>query len=54
MSNNKEPQQRCDVCHRITTWNVVSKYDECRMRESSNNKNEANKEIVNEVVDTSR
>ena len=35
-----EIRQKCDACDRIMTWNTVSRCEECRSRESSNNQNE--------------
>ena len=54
MSDAREVLQRCDTCDRMIRWNEVSKYEDCRIRESDNNENEDNKDIVNEVVDAKR
>ena len=54
MSDAREIRHRCDVSDAIMMWNVVNRCKECRMRESSNNENEENEEIVYKVVDAGR
>ena len=49
MSNEREIRQKCDMCDRIMMWNVVNRCEECRIRESSDDVNEENEEIGNEV-----
>ena len=50
MIEERKIRKRSDACYRITMRNTVSRREECRSRESSNNEN---KEIVNEAEGTS-
>ena len=49
MSNDRETRQKCDVCNRTMMWNLENMCKECRTRESSENANEENVEIMNNV-----
>ena len=47
MSEVKEIRQRCERCNRITMWSTVSVFNECMIRESSNNEILENSAIMN-------
>ena len=53
MSNERGKRQRCEECDVIVMQNVANRCKDCGIRESSNNENEENEEIVNEVEGTS-
>ena len=49
INNEREIRQKCDTRDRSMVWNLRNRCEECRTRESSENKNEENAEITNHV-----